>query len=178
MEVNYTFLTLSPHGNIQHIIEEEQRFFSTGHTIRPFYPLICPVKELTNEINSQEQHLILAEYQHLFQCKKTVFTLEKPCLSGNALYRRLQWNQQDILHYDDIDFNGIKLNTNSFFYGTVKKDLDKVKEPKEVFFKTNSSLLTIKVFRLCIITFTVNENNPLFYTWKEKCSVWTANNNR
>ena len=24
MEVNYTFLTLSPHGNIQHIIEEEQ----------------------------------------------------------------------------------------------------------------------------------------------------------
>ncbi len=178
MEVNYTFLTLSPHGNIQHIIEEEQSFFSTEHSIRPFYPLICPVKELTNGINSKEQHLILAEYQHLFQCKNTVFTLEKPCLGGNALYRRLQWNQQDILCYDNIDFNGINLKTNSFFYGTASKGLNEAKDQNEVFSKTNSALLSFKVFRLCIITFTVKENNPLFYTWKEKCSVWIANNNR
>lgn len=172
MEENYTFLTISPHGNIQHIIEEEQRKFSSEHCIMPFYPLICPVKNLENSTNPKDYSLILSEYQHLFQCQKTVFTLEKPSLSGSALYRRLQWNQQDLLASAPLDFNGINLNTNSFFYGTAQKDV------KEDFFTKNATLQTFKVFRLCIITFTVKENNPSYYTWKEICSVWIANNNR
>ena len=161
MEENYTFLTISPHGNIQHIIEEEQRLFNTEHSISPFYPLICPVKKLTNGLNSKEQHLILAEYQYLFQCKKAVFTLDKPSLAGNAMYRRLRWNHPGIMNFDDIDFNGINLNTNSFFYGTIQKDPGDFKAQKELVFKTNSTLLTFKVFRLCIITFTVKKKQSV-----------------
>ena len=172
MEEKYTFLTLSPHGNIQHIIEEDQRELSTKNLITPFYPLICPIKKIENNTNSQNQRLILTEYQHLFQCKKTVFTLEQPCLYKNRLYRRLQWNMQDDLPYSDIDFNGMKLNTNSFFYGTVKTKL------QEDCIKKSNSLLTFKVFRLCIITFTINKDFPNYYTWKENCSIWTANNSR
>ena len=172
MEDNYAFLTISPHGNIQHIIEEEQRNLSAEQSILPFYPLFCPIKKIESGTNSKKQRLILTEYQQLFQCPKTVFTLEQPCISGNALYRRLQWNRRDEISHGGLDFNGTKLQEYAFLYGNCKTNAT---GPSAEYVLQS---LTFKVFRLCIITFTVNKDFPKYYKWKENCSIWTANNSR
>ena len=172
MEDNYTFLAISPHGNIQHRIEEEQRKFSSEYHITPFYPLICPIKKLENSTNFKNYRLILSEYQQLFQCSKAVFTAESPRLYKNGLYRRLQWNSENKIPHSDLDFKGLKLKEYAFFYGNCKTST--ATQPAEFSLQP----LTFKVFRLCIITFTLKGNNFSYYTWKEMCSVWIANNYR